>query len=621
MSSLTSGPRVARRRTRALITTAGALAAAAALAGPAGAAVTSPHSINVFYHRDYVQGSGFQAGDLVTVEVLRNGTVIGTAANVVPTDDPTTGPFDGLVTVNHPGTGAACWDSFTPDLQRGDVVRTTITNAPAGSTTAVDTTPIADIEVTRQAFQSGPGQVQVKGFAADAAGNPIPVDQISERMVANKQAFDLNGRRTLRAGSAGNDGTLTYDPVGPGNPKGINWTATYGSSVPGVPPLDAHDVAMAVGAESRGIWLGTNPLAFSPLSGFLVESTLAEVGGDKPALPGGSVGCPPLAGNAVTSADAAHTFNGRPAINAANVTSDLTVSGVANNATAVSATLTDANGKVITATGTLTGAAGSPQSWTATFPAAALQTLADGPVTAAGQYTAGGQITGTTLSMLKDVVAPGAPTASPSPGTYHIAQSVTLSSSDQSATLHHTADGTTPTALSPEENPVSVTATETLNAVAVDPAGNASAMSPFAYTITPLAPGGEGGAGRDGLAQRIPLLPAAGVRVLGSKAASRSAVHGLSVAVMRGHALRLTMRLDGGAGVVQLRVFRASHGHPTGAPLATFLRLPAVDGRYAVTLRGRALRALRSGRYVLEARAGTGRAALGAASRKAFRVG
>src|SRR4051812_38594183 len=431
VSTLNSGSRVARRRTRVLISTVAALGAAAGLAGTANAAVTSPHSINVFYHRDFVQGSGFQAGDLVTVEALRNNTVIGTAANVVPTDDPTTAPFDGLVTINHPG--GACWDNFTPDLQRGDVIRTTITNAPLGSTTAVDTTPVADIEVTQQAFQSGPGQVQIKGFAADAAGNPLPIAQVEQRMVANKQAFDLNGRRTLRAGGAGNDGILNYDPIGPSNPKGINWTATYGSTLPGVPPLDAHDVTMAVGAESRGIWLGTNPAAFSPLSGFLVESTLAEVGGDKPALPGGSVGCPALAGNAVTASDAAHTFNGRPVINAGNVNTDLTLSGVSNNATAVSATLTDANGTAITAAGTVTGAVGSPQSWTATFPAADLKKLtADGEVTAAGQYTAGGLITGTTMSILKDLVVPGAPTASPSPGTYHIAQSVTLSSSDQS---------------------------------------------------------------------------------------------------------------------------------------------------------------------------------------------
>jgi hypothetical protein len=591
-----------------------ALGAAAALAGPAGAAVTLPHSINVFYHRDFVQGSGFQASDLVTVEVLRNNAVIGTAANVVPTDDPTTSAFDGLVTVNHPG--GVCWDSFTPDLQRGDVVRTTVTNAPLNSTTAVDTTPIMDIEVTKQAFESGPGQVQIKGFAADASGNPIPLGQLTQRMVANKQAFDLNGRRTLRAGGGGADGTLTYDPVGPANPKGINWTATYGSTSPGVPALDAHDVAMAVGAESRGIWLGTDPLAFSPLSGFLAESTLAEVGGDKPALPGGSVGCPALAGNAVTSADTAHTFNGRPTINAANVNTALAISGVANGATAVSVTLTDVNNKTITQSGTVTPATGT-QSWTATFPAADLQTLADGPITAAGSYTVpGGPITGTTMSILKDLVAPGAPTASPPPDTYRIAQSVTLSSSDQSATMHHTADGTTPNALSPDDNPVSVTATQTLKAVAVDPAGNPSAVSTFAYTITPLASGGGG------LAQQIPLLPVQ--RVLGARASNarrRLAVHGLSVAVLRGHALRLSMRLDSGAGVVRLRVFRARHGQPAGAPLVTFLRLPAADGRYAVTLRGRALRALRSGRYVLEAQAGTSRSTLGATSRTGFRIG
>jgi hypothetical protein len=540
--------------------------------------------------------------------------VIGTAANVVPTDDPTTPAFDGLVTVNHPG--GVCWDTFTPDLQRGDVIRTTVANAPATSTTAVDTTPIMDVEVTRQAFESAPGQVQIKGFAADASGNPLPLGQLTQRMVAGKQLFDLGGKRTLRAGGGGADGTLTYDPVGPGNPKGINWTATYGSTSPGVPPLDAHDVAMAVGAESRGIWLGTDPLAFSPLSGFLVESTLAEVGGDKPALPGGSVGCPPLAGNAVTSADAAHTFNGRPAINAANVTSALTVSGVANNATAVSATLTDVNGKVITAPGTLTGAAGTPQSWTATFPAADLQTLADGPVTVAGQYTAGGSITGTTMSMLKDVVAPGAPTASPSPGTYHIAQSVTLSSSDQSATLHHSGDGTAPNALSPEENPVSVTATQTVNAVAVDPAGNPSAMKAFAYTITPLA------SDAGGLAQQIPLLPLSAVRVLGSRVTSpaRPAIRGLSVSVLSHRALRVAMGLDRGAAVVRLQVFRARGGAPAGSALVSALRLPIGSGRFVVTLRSSALRSLRRGSYVLAAQAGASRGALGTASRRTFRV-
>jgi hypothetical protein len=614
VSTLNSGARVACRRTCALISTVAALGAAAALAGPANAAVTSPHSINVFYHRDFVQASGFQAGDLVTVEALRNNTVIGTASNIVPTDDPTTPPFDGLVTINHPG--GACWDNFTPDLQRGDVIRTTITNAPLGSTTAVDTTPIANIEVTQQAFESGPGQVRIKGFAADAAGNPLPIDQIQQRMVANQQAFDLNGRRTLRAGGAGNDGTLSYDPIGPGNPKGINWTATYGSTVPGVPPLDAHDVAMAVGAESRGIWLGTNPAAFSPLSGFLIESTLAEVGGDKPAVPGGSVGCPALAGNAVTATDAAHMFNGQSVINAGNVAGDLTVSGVANNATAVSVTLTDHNGlSTPPRAATLTGAVGSPQSWNATIPAADVSKLADGPVTAAGQYTAGGTITGTTLNIRKDVVAPGAPTAAPEPGEYHIAQSVQLSSSDQTATIHHTADGTTPTALSPESNPVSVTATQTLKAIAVDPAGNASPVTTLAYTITPLTAGGGTGTAAAGLAGAIPGASA----VLGgqtSHAAGRPAVRGLRIAVGSRRALHVSVHVGSSANVVRFRIFRARNGQPVGRVAVTLVRLRTASGSY--TLRGAALRRLRAGRYVLMADAGANGSALGAAARVPF---
>jgi hypothetical protein len=40
-----------------------------------------------------------------------------------------------------------------------------------------------------------------------------------------------------------------------------------------------------------------------------------------------------------------------------------------------------------------------------------------------------------------------------------------------------------------------------------------------------------------------------------------------------------------------------------------------------VTLRGHALRGLRPGRYVLEARAGTSRDALGASSRRTFVIG
>ena len=85
-----------------------------------------------------------------------------------------------------------------------------------------------------------------------------------------------------------------------------------------------------------------------------------------------------------------------------------------------------------------------------------------------------------------------------------------------------------------------------------------------------------------------------------------------------GHALHVSMRVGNGASVVRFRVFRARHGARNGGALVTLVRLPTASGSYAVTLRGAALRGLRSGRYVLEAQAGASRSALGSAARASF---
>lgn len=600
MSSFLSGARVARRRTRVIISTAGAVAAAAALAAPAGAAVSLPHSIAVFYHRDFVQASGFADGELVNVTAQRNGVVIGTATNV-PAIDSTPGAGDGLVTVNHPG--GSCWDTFTPDLRPGDVITTT-------TATATDSTTVANVEVTQQAKNIG-GTIVVKGFAADAAGNPLPLDQIQQRVVAGNPLplFDKNGKRDMRAGANGSEGTLSYDPVDAAtNPKGINWTATYTG-------LDSTDQATAVAAESRLIWLGPNPTLVNP-AGFPAEATFAEVGGDKPALPGpGSPECPALAQNAVTSVDAGHMANGKPTINAADQNRDLTVSGVSNGATAVSVTLTDSANRTITQTGTPSSATGAAV-WSVTFPAADVRTLADGPVTAAGSYTVSGKgIGGATLGITKDVVAPGAPTASVPSGAYEGPQSVALSSPDHTATIHHTADGSVPDAASATFNPVAITASQTLSAVAIDAAGNASPMARFVYTVGRAAPGSAPFG-------QIPLLPlAARHAVRGTSSTLRPAVRGLSLAVLRGHALHVTMRLGRRASVVRFQVYRARNGRRLGSALVTLTRLPAARGRYVVTLRGHALRRLEAGRYVLQAQAGASARALGAAASVSFRLG
>ena len=107
--------------------------------------------------------------------------------------------------------------------------------------------------------------------------------QVENRLVANRDPFDLNGRRTVRSGGAGTDGTLTYDSAG-----SVRWTATYVFQTP-------NDLARAVGgtstsgqsftgSESRAIWLGRNPAA-------LTEMTIAEYGAGVIGGPAAVTGC------------------------------------------------------------------------------------------------------------------------------------------------------------------------------------------------------------------------------------------------------------------------------------------------------------------------------------------
>src|SRR5919199_2273775 len=392
-TSLASGPAttpgeigVASQSRRAR---AGAIAAAAALgalAVPAAApaAINSPpqgtHSIIVFPVRDFVSATGYAPDDRATVEVFRNGVLIGRAADIVPQDDPKVPGFDGLVEVNHPG--GACWGAgagspgVTPDILPGDVVR--ITTAPGVG----DETTTANV-TAEQAVDVGNQTVVVHGTAQDAAGNPLPVDQIEQRIVANKQAFAFNGRRTLRATSAGDDGTLSYDA-----PGSIHWTAVYNLNTRG--NLDpAGDVAMATTNQSRALWLG-NPAGLA--EGTIYEN--GEVGG--PAAPDCTA---PLASNAVTSSSP-------NVVNAsfAATSPALTPSGVAQaDATAVSVSVDDQDPRTAAVTADATLSSGT---WTASIPAFAINGLSDGTLTASATYTvAGGTIGGAHLAILKDTAA------------------------------------------------------------------------------------------------------------------------------------------------------------------------------------------------------------------------
>src|SRR3954452_8238260 len=214
-----------------------------ALGAEADAAVVAPHNIVAFPQRDYVSASGYTVGTPATVQLFHAGQVLpaSTATDVLPVEDPAT-PGLGTIDVNHPG--GACWSGVTPDIHAGDTIEIT-------QGAAIDTSVVADVTAARP-VKTAADTVQIHGTAKDDAGKPLPPAQVEHRLVGPKDAFLLNGRRTVRApGAGGGDGTFSYDAISDTNPNGTAWTATYKFT-------DRADVTRASSADSRGLWIGTN---------------------------------------------------------------------------------------------------------------------------------------------------------------------------------------------------------------------------------------------------------------------------------------------------------------------------------------------------------------------------
>ncbi len=81
------------------------------------------------------------------------------------------------------------------------------------------------------------------------------------------------------------------------------------------------------------------------------------------------------------------------------------------------------------------------------------------------------------------------PTFSPAAGTYNSPQTVTISDATSGATIHYTTNGSTPTASSTVYSaPISVTATETIKAIAIASGYTNSAVGSATYTLKAATP-------------------------------------------------------------------------------------------------------------------------------------
>jgi hypothetical protein len=534
-----------------------------------------PHDVTVFPMRDFVSVTE-DPNTAIRVDVIRNGVNVGTATG-------TTGA-DGLLEVNHPG--GVCWMGFTPDIMAGDVVQATEVANP----TVGDATRTSEISVENPTLVGG--NVVIHGNTPSPLGTPLPIGSLEQRVV-EPGLLPFIGKRDVRAPGAGTGwvGSFAYDPIGPANPNGTRFTATYTG-------LSSQAADLVANGDNRILsWIATNA-AGDRLGLTIYEST--QVGGP------GFGGCPLGASNAVT---APGTLNAKDLAAGA---ADIAITGAAQpDATAVSLTITDGTNTIDVPAGSVALAGGS---WTAAVPAAQLAALKDGQLTVAGSYTVpGGTITGTTLSVVKDTVAPGAPSSSPAPGAYESAQSLTLSSNDGTAEIRYTTDGSEPTPTSNRlTGQLSVTSSRTVKAIAVDPAGNASPVATLDYAIAPKPPLRIEVPGRSQvIVQREPARKALALAGLTAK-------HSVTRRSLRRSGLLAHVTLADDTDVLRVRLYRQAGKRRQ--LVTSFFRFPESDGAYRLVMRSKAVRGLKRGRYLLEVTPGVSRRNLGAPSLVGIRV-
>lgn len=180
------GPKGRARRLKATVAIAVAAMVPLALSTtPAEGTVVSMadgHNITVFHNIDFVAVFGYELDEPLTVEVLRNDAVIGTATGNARGEAPEIG-----LEVNHGPEGAPlagdCWEGGTPNIRPGDHIRVT-------SGGGVDEVVVDRIRFSGQPKTIASGDVIVPFGAFRADGTPIKpafIDSAEFRAASNNQ--------------------------------------------------------------------------------------------------------------------------------------------------------------------------------------------------------------------------------------------------------------------------------------------------------------------------------------------------------------------------------------------------------------------------------------------------
>jgi hypothetical protein len=525
------------------------VAAIAAPASAAGGGVIAPGG-EIVYNTASITLSNYPAG-AVPITVTRDGTTIATGTDTV---DGT-----GVGNLNVAGIVApeplSCWTGFTPDILPGDVVTIGASAVPVGGAgVGAGTFTMPNFSVGRPT-QVG-GELVMHGHAVDAAGSPVP--GVTGSIISKLPRFSTGAK-----GASIIAGALSFDDLTSGA-----FTTRFAGLAPG-------DMAL-------GLTSATAEIATLPVGAVVAMS----VGADNPAVPGPVAGCSaPLGSDAVTGANT-------KTINQANANQALTITGSADPN--VKSVTLNVGGSTVPAT--LAGG-----TWSATVNPSS---LADGSLTAAATFTsAAGSYHGRTMSLVKDTVAPGAPSADVTAGSYPSAQNVSLSA-EPGATIHYTTNGSDPTSTSKTyDGAIHVGQSQTIKAVAVDAAGNTGQVAQFDYGINPPATP----------ATPIPVDVRSAAKL---KLDSLTLTKRTHLRSARKQGVDAVLYTPEGAKVARIRILRGS------TVVQTISRSLSRDGVLELRLPStkKARRSLRRGSYRVEIRIGQDATHLGTATIRSIRL-